>query len=569
MKKLFRLFSFLAIAGMVASCSSDDPESWTQLPKDAITTESGNLSLSVNGQTSQAGSATLAASSATQGVLTLNNAIPGYATVPVDVTMTEQNNGTFKIQGSTQLTTAPSRSEQARSDNAFMTLEVSGNVTTDGKAMISVTATGAAFYIGLYRNDSISLTYCNIPCMGKKATYAAVDNTPVLTLIGVIPGEYTVAIPNVYPDATGAFEGETTTPEGTSVKYAGKFNGGTGVLELNVEPTLAAALQGGIARLWNLSLDAESTIDDYYNFIPNPYPAIRMIWTPIDENELNGSDLADLVSRAASHFVVDLLSNLTLNANGTLTAKYGDVKNISLPDFNNQDNLMELVGWFSGLLQPEMNPTQTTWMESPAGLAYWYCKDDCFYFVPDIMNIVAQANKDNGSSDVTPEMIAGLLAQISQMQPSELISFANQILPTLGLEGVDLSDVDPETIRTILSWLQTGVPLKYKVDGDYLSLYVDKTMAAPFMTLIFKFLPMLQQKIDEMAATNPMMSLMWVVLGISQLSDIETIWKTNTDQFMIAINFNKNAQTASSSAAKQARKFESPEEAFKAMQLMF
>lgn len=47
MKKLFRLFSLLAVAGFMTACGSDDPEAWTQLPKEEISTESGALSLTI------------------------------------------------------------------------------------------------------------------------------------------------------------------------------------------------------------------------------------------------------------------------------------------------------------------------------------------------------------------------------------------------------------------------------------------------------------------------------------------------------------------------------------------
>lgn len=551
MKKNFKfLFAVLCSVALFTACSSDDPESWTQLPKNEITTASGDLSLSVNGQLSQTGKAILEAKSATEGVLTLTDAIPGYEKVPVDVTMAEQNNGTFSFEGTTDLTTAPSRAMAAGSDKAFMTLNVKGTITTDGKAIVNVTATGAAFYIGVYRNDSISLTYCDIPCPGRTATYAAVNNVPVLTLIGAIPGDYTFAIPEVYPDATGAFEGEATSEHGTTVAYKGKFNAGTGVLEMNVVPTLGADSQGGLVKTWYLSLSPEADPEDY---TPYDYPALRMVWSANNENEVNGQQIATIASRAVSHFMVDLLKDVTLNANGTFSAKYGDLNYVKsqLPDFNSSD-MMGMIGWFFGLLDVNMVPTQTTWYESPAGLAYWYCRDGYFYFVPDIMQIIEQANKDNGT-DVNPQMVMGLIAQLSEMEPSALINYANQLLPTVGLEGVDLSDVDPETIRTILSWLQTGVPLKYKVDGDYLSLYIDKEMAAPFMTILLKFIPMLQAKMDELAASNPMMSMMYGVLGIENFNDLKTIWETNTNEFKIALNFNQNVQEVPSQGEEETK----------------
>ena len=571
MEKLFRLFSLLAVAGFMTACGSDDPEAWTQLPKEEISTESGALSLTINGQAAQTASAKFNAINDTTGVITLLNAIPGYNEVPINVKMAEQNNGMFQFKGTADLTTAPSRAAEAKSDKAFMTVDVTGSITTDGKAMVTVTASGAAFYIGVYRNDSLSLTYCDIPCPGRVVAYAAANDVPVLTLMGVIPGDYTVAIPAVYPDGNGSFSGETTTPNGTSLTYTGKFNAGSGVLEMNVVPVLGVAAQGGIAKTWNLSLDPESDVNNDY--APSDYPPFRMVWAPKNEEEMNAGQIATLASRALSHFMVDLLSNITLNANGTLTAKYGDINYVKsqLPDFSNP-NMGQLIGWFFGLLDVNMKPTQPTWLESPAGLAYWYCKGEYFYFVPDIMQIVAQANKDNADDEMSPEMIMGLISQLAQMKPEELLNYANQILPSLGLQGVDLSDINPETIRTILSWLQTGVPLRYKVDGNYLSLYVDKEMAEPFMTVIFKFFPMLQGILDKAAEENPMMSMMWGLLGINKLADLQTIWTDNTAEFKIAINFNDNAPAPASirRAAKKetAPTFNTPEEAINAFKAM-
>ncbi|MDE7145522.1 MAG: DUF4925 domain-containing protein, partial [Duncaniella sp.] len=72
MKKNFKfMLAALCSIALFTACSSDDPESWTQLPKEEITAASGDLSLSVNGQLSQNGKSTFNAISATEGVVTL------------------------------------------------------------------------------------------------------------------------------------------------------------------------------------------------------------------------------------------------------------------------------------------------------------------------------------------------------------------------------------------------------------------------------------------------------------------------------------------------------------------
>lgn len=565
MGKVFKLFCFLAIVGLMSSCE-DDPEAWTQLPKDEISADSDNLTMSVNGQASTKGKVKLTAKSATEGVVTLTDVVPGYATVPVDVALVEQTDGSFNYNGTTQITTAPSRAEATGSDECFMTVNVSGKVSLDGKMTANVTAKGAAFYIGVYSNDSLALTYCDVPMVGKTVAYASVSDKPSLVITGVIPGDFVTTIEGVYPDDSGSFNGTSTTANGTEVKYSGKFNAGTGVLSLNVVPTLGTQAQGGIAKTWNLSHQAESDAENNYAF--NPYPPLRMIWSAIDEDEMNAQQIALLASRAGGHFLVDLLNNITLNPNGTLSASYGDAKNIVIPDMN---DMMAMIAWFFGLLEPNMEPTNTTWIQSPSNLAYWYTRDGMFYFVPDIAQIILQANKDNGTSEVSPEMILGIISSIAEMSDEELKALFESLGSMLEMPGLDLSDVDPAIVRTILSWIETGVPLHYTVDGEYLSLYIDKAMAEPYMTLIFKFLPILQAKMDEMAATNPMMSMMWGVLGIEKLSDLETIWNENTADFKIAISFDQSSRAGKSHrAAKKnyVQKFDSVDEAMAKIKAM-
>ncbi len=565
MKKVIRLFCVLAVAGLMAACGDKDPESWTQLPKNEISAENGDLSLTVNGQPSTVGKARFDVKSANEGSVTLINVVPGYATVPVEVKLSENADASFDFNGSADITVAPSRAEAAGSEKPYMTVNVSGKVSTDGKATVAVNAQGLAFFIGVYSDESLAISYCDMPLVGKTVAYAVVNDRPSLVVTGVVPGDFIMTIDGVYPDASGAFSGSTTTPNGTEVAYAGQFNAATGLLTINVNPTLSTVAQGGIARTWTLSLQPESDVDNDY--APNPFPPVRMIWSAKDEDEMNGQQLALLVSRAGGHFLVDLLNSVTLNPNGTLSAKYADAKTaIQLPDMN---DMMALVGWFFGLLDPNYAVNTTNWIQSPANLAYWYTRDGMFYFVPDIASIILQANKDNGTSQVSPEMIMGIISSIAEMSDDELRAMFGSLGAMLDMPELDLSDVDPAIVRTILSWIETGVPLHYSAQDGYLTIYVDKEMAAPYMTILFKFLPILQAKIDAAAAENPMMSMMWGLLGIEKLADLETIWNTNTDQFKLAISFDQSSRATGRATKKSApAKFNSVDEAMNAIKAM-
>ena len=60
---------------------------------------------------------------------------------------------------------------------------------------------------------------------------------------------------------------------------------------------------------------------------------------------------------------------------------------------------------------------------------------------------------------------------------------------------------------------------------------------------------MLQQEFDKLAAENPMMGFVTKLLGIQKFEDLGTIWKNNTDEFTLGINFKtENSEKAARNA---------------------
>ncbi len=551
MNKWIKLLSMAALIGMVSACSSDGPDAWEQLPKTEIT--GSDLSLTVNGVAAQAGSAQFVASDATKGVLTLNNIVPGYNSVPVDVTMEEKTAGTFTFSGVKALTDAPSRGEE------FMTVKVDGTINTEGKLNANISASGVALIIGVYSDGNLVVNGQPAP-MGRATIEAASGSEGVVTLANVVPGYPVVPFTVQFVDnGNGAVSfsamaeltelpsragvTENATPI-MSVDLKGSVDQ-TGKASITVNSQLTSVAQGGLTGTWNLTKD----IMDPTTYAELNTAPVRIIWTPKDESAANGTNISKLGTRVGSNILAEVLNSITLNADGTLSASYfpapildkvrdGNGEWTDLPG-ELEDNMIQLVfGW---LAKASVDLYPREWITSPSNLMYWYAKDGYIFLQPSIVNIIAQVSADKGEA-VDVQTIMEILNNVQNMTAEEMAALLGQLKEMI---GVDLSDVAPQLLPQILSWFKTGVPLKYSNEDGILNLYVDQEMAAPFMAVAFKFLPLLQAKFNEAAAGNPMLMFVPGLLGIQQFTDLETIWNTNTEEFRLGINFSNTKAKAS------------------------
>lgn len=551
MRKWFKMLSLAALVGMVSACSSDDPAAWEQLPQTEIT--GSDLSVTVNGVAAQAGSAQFKATDATTGVLTLKNIVPGYNNVPIDVKMEEKVNGTFAFSGEKGLTDAPSRAGE------FMTVKVDGTINVEGKMNANISASGVALIIGVYSDDNLVVNGKAAP-MGR-ATIAAESGTDgVVTLANVVPGypvvPFTVqfvdngngavsfsALAELTDAPSRAGVTENATPI-MSVELKGSVDQ-SGKANITVNSQLTATAQAGLTGTWNLTkniLDPES----YTEFDTAP---VRVIWTPKDESQVNGTNISMLGTRVGSNILAEVLNSITLNADGTLSASYYPAPILDKVRDNNgewvnlegelTDNMIQLVfGW---LAKTSVDLYPREWITSPDNLMYWYAKDGYIYLQPSIVNIINQVSADKGEA-IDVQTIMEIINNVQNMTPEEMAALLGQLKEMI---GVDLTDVAPQLLPQILGWFKTGVPLKYTNDNGNLNLYIDKEMADPFMAVAFKFLPLLQAKFNEAAASNPMLMFVPGLLGLQQFTDLETIWNTNTEEFRLGINFSDTKAKAS------------------------
>lgn len=523
---------------LFSACSDDDVNAWEQLPQTEIS--GANATLTMNGSTLTEGSVQLAVNNATAGVLTLKNVVPGYPSVPVNVTLEEQTNGSFSFSGQADVNALP-ETTATKSENtvALLKVAVNGTITLDGTVKANITADGAAFYLGVFSGNTLNLNYSGSPLLGKTVAYSVEQNVPVLTLGGVLPGEPEVSIPAVYPQQ-GSFTFETTTTAGTTVQGEGKFENGALTLSLNAK--LSVAAQGGLTGEWPLSTtigEPEGWADVSYS----DYAPVRIVWTAIDENATNGGNISNLGTLFGSHLMAEVLNSITLTEDGNLTARYYP-SIVTGADSEDEDGDAMTQWLLSKLGAYQTAPAAREWLTSPKNLMQWYTKDGQIYLVPNLVQILQQAatDQDNASLAENIDAIMGLLQSLGTLSDEEL----QGLLAAFGQQaGIDLSIINPQLIRQVAGWMTTGVPLKYTLDGNGgMRLYADKGMVSPFMPLLLSFLPQLQGKFDEMVAaadeqTAFILQMVMTMLGLEKFTDLDTVWNENTADFAVGLGFQK------------------------------
>lgn len=152
MKKnlFYYLFAVICSVTLFASCSDDDEDTtWQQIPE--IT--DSNVTLKLNDKTPTGATAALDIINGENAKLTLKNAIYGYPTVDVNVTLEKKNDTSYNFTGTTNLEAA-----KAANVDTPLQVKVSGTVDTAGKMTVDVTTSGWAAVSGIYANDSLAVT---------------------------------------------------------------------------------------------------------------------------------------------------------------------------------------------------------------------------------------------------------------------------------------------------------------------------------------------------------------------------------------------------------------------------
>ena len=270
-----------------------------------------------------------------------------------------------------------------------------------------------------------------------------------------------------------------------------------------------------------------------------------VIGSPDADNKLYvGSAVKMLGSQVISEFLnkVDFIADGALSADYYNTIIPTDYSGNPLPaDAENIQSWL-MSKFFGGAV----NPYQREWIKSPANLVNWYADKEYVYILPNINAIVSQAVKDGGNAE-TAARVLEVIGSLSTMTDEELQSTISSLSALLPEDmDIDLSAVSPALVRKVLSWFVTGVPLKYRYEGEYFQLYVDKEMVEDFMPLVLSVGgPVIEKLITEMAVENPMLSIFLpAMVQLDHITDLLPIWKDNTASFELGITFQTPASAA-------------------------
>ena len=301
-----------------------------------------------------------------------------------------------------------------------------------------------------------------------------------------------------------------------------------------VDPEVSA-----LSGTWNLSLQVPYAVGEmdpdtweFERFV-NPYPSISLEWTAkSDTITPNANNLSLLATNLLSKLLPEVVHSITLSENGELTAEY-----YPSPIFNQMWNSSDstwqeiapesaLMTWMaSALLGSSFEASSAeearkieyplyprTWVNAPSGLVSWSLKDGMVNLKLDKEAIKAQISASGStiSFDALIEIVGGFL----------------------GEGGSD----------KLNALLENGIPLKYKIENNVLTFYIDKAMAAPYMDALLPNLPGLWSLVmgavpEDMA---PMVNGMLLpMLGLEKIEDLQMIWEKNTDKFEIALHFKR------------------------------
>lgn len=532
-KGLLYLLMFVMAGLSFTACSDDDDPNWKKLPNE-ITGE--NADLQINGL-STGGTVRLEAKNASTAILRLNNVIPGCETVGVEVEMTEQQDGSFNFQGNQTVEGIEVRSV-ANTGKSKYDVNINGNITLLGKikASITIKLLPASLNGHIYNGANLKLTYSEHELTGKQVVFGTTDGqTGSLTLAGIIPGEPTAVISEVALTVDGFkcnFTGNATTTAGTQIAYSGFVLGDT--LNLNLKATLSATALGGLDGRWDIfpSIEKENKqivhAPAYVNWVSS-YTSPMLGMTSTDQ-------LSPAVRLMASNLIAQVLHNVTLEKDGSIKAMY--YPTLTLPS-----DPMEIANF---LMNEKINiPEDRKWETSPANLAFWYVKDNKFYLVPDIPMILQQVAKDGGKLDFGDINIPTLLESLQTMSGEEIKELLTDFLAQFEI-NLNISSLEPTTIKEIVGWLSTGIPLNYQANGTGLTLYLDKETINPLMSqLLLPMLPALntafKAQLEEMypgQGTDMYVYIMVQFLGVLDLEEISGVWGETTD-FSLGLEFKK------------------------------
>lgn len=381
------------------------------------------------------------------------------------------------------------------------------------------------------KGENVKLTVNGQANSGSIQLQAKNSEQGLLKLSNVVNGYESVDMNVVLvkqQDESFNFSGETTLQSGATKSTANDLSVTTTIkvtgnitIDGKAKADIITEFAGGLVGTW--ALPDEAIMDDDLKYILTS--PVLVNWPALDQDPdseaRSGEQLARVAGLVAPFALVEVLNQVTFNADGNITAKY--YPTVILEE--GEDFQSWMMGKIFASGDGKFIPSSRQWLTSPSNLASWYVKGQNLYVVPNIAQILSQISQGNGGEDADFSAITAMIETLKTADDATL----RAMIDGFGEQyGIDLSMLEIVQIKEVLGWLTTGIPLKYRTVNGLVYIYVDKTMVAPFMPLIFSMMPMLQAELDKLATNDPMMGLLPVFLGVEKLTDFETIWNTNT-----------------------------------------
>lgn len=444
-KNLFYLFALICSMSLFTACSDDeDDTSWKELPQGELVAD--DVVLQLNGENTT-GTINFTASDLENAEVGLKNVIDGYSDISVSVKMAKQTDGSFKLSGSKEINTKP-----VTRSTAFLTVNIDGTITLDGKLTLNISASGAGLYIGTYSGNTLKLSYGETALSGKTVVFDATDGDNIsIVLKDVIPGESETTLSGVSLNADG-FSGTANTTYAT-VQYSGAREDKVLTLKLNVTMNNP----GGWAGTYGLGEYSVGSFD----FYGTPFPtvatgALYVDWQGIEDQ--TAGLYSGLVRGLGGMLLPQVLKDVTFSKDGNITAQYSSGAITMDPD--------NIMGMLNGIIPTAeavnaLIPTEG-WIQSPNNLAYWFEKEGKLYLKLNIAGILETTMGTDASE------LGVLISQILQSEPAVIKGLLKSMLK------IDFSGVSDNTIATLLGWVNNGIPMSVKNADGHTYVYLDK-----------------------------------------------------------------------------------------------
>lgn len=358
---------------------------------------------------------------------------------------------------------------------------------------------------GTDENTELTLNYGDTPLTGKQVKFETTDSkTATMTLTDVIPGEVQTVISNIQlveGQNEYTFSGNTaaTRASGAAIEYSGSVK--KGALTLNLKVTMPQSQWAGTYTLgnvewgdvdsWRISLtsvivsksNSLSASSFYYEaqvrvpeYSIERFPGKRDYALYVRSIVPLVNPIPFMCRTMGGAMLYQVLQSVTLDIDGNVIANYSS------------DPTKFDMNWFSNYITEDREKELIAgrqWQSSPKNLAFWYEKDGKLYVKLNISAIIAQAMKDNGTTDL------GALGSVidNVLNGKDAVNTINGLIKSM--VGVELKT---ETINTLLGWVKNGFPVCASTVDGHTYFYLDKETLSSVVAELPVLIPIIKEK---------------------------------------------------------------------------